>query len=192
MSFLGPYTTPAANFWRFGAVLLWFDDLMKALTVLPAASWCLNTKCSMTAFQLKCWNTKCHDTCRCIFHLKPELRVSLFIFLCAPQTPYSPLRLSYNQAAPWLCSLGSLQLNIGSSTICENDFVPFISPSALSASQQRFLPPPSCSSTKQYSYSYNLLLPSWHHCCCNPHPPYPLQELPSDRRVGFTLPGTWV
>lgn len=57
------------------------------------------------------------------------------------------------------CSPRSLLLNIGFRAICENDFVHLISPSALSAGQQRLLPPLTPHSPIPYSYSQPQPLP---------------------------------
>lgn len=59
--------------------------------------------------------------------------------LCVPQT--QP-KLLWGYLIAEFCSPRSLLLNIVFWTICENNFVPVISPSALSAGQQRLLPLP--------------------------------------------------
>lgn len=90
-------------------------------------------------------------------------------------TPITVLR-GYLRAR--VCFPPSLVLNIAFRTICENDFVPIISPSALSAGQQRLLPPPALMTpppqfsihTLNCSLSFSV---PWHQHCFHPQPEPP-------------------
>lgn len=73
-----------------------------------------------------------HKLARTLLTFNPALCVCV----CVPNT------VLWGYLIARVCFPRSLLLNIVSRTICENDFVPIISPSALSAGQQRLLPLP--------------------------------------------------